>query len=106
MKKLTKKWLIKNDACISGILWFDKRYPKGLILTKKNIAEAIDKLIKYHNRDRRSASIDLSWFIRQVSGDNSFSRRIGNLDWHKIKKKEMLECTFEDLLDIRKTNKK
>jgi len=105
MRKLTKKWLIENSACISGILWFDRTYPDGLILTKNNMAKAINKLIKYHNRDKRSASIDLNWFIRMTSGRNDFYRRIGNLNWDKIKKKAMIECTWKDLLDIRKANK-
>lgn len=44
--KLTLEILNKNHACKEGIKYFKRKYPKGLLLTKKNIRKAVQDLFR------------------------------------------------------------
>jgi len=101
MRKLTKKWLIKNDACADGIKWFNRAYPTGLILTKKNVTEAIEKLLKGKKRTRIDVCGYLNWLIRQIDDDMHMTT-LETFYWAAIEKKEIIEAFWEDLLNIGK----
>ena len=57
MKTITTQWLIDNEACIKGIRWFNRNYPKGMKITKKNITELYAKLLK-----RKKLFEDYWWY--------------------------------------------
>lgn len=46
MRKLTVKWLIENNACDLGVKWFRRNYPDGMIYTKRNVRELVERLYR------------------------------------------------------------
>lgn len=74
MKKITTKWLIKKDACPDGVKWFERNYPDGLVITKRNMSVLIDKLLRrkkgfLSNYIKWDTYLQLIWLSRNIIGD-------------------------------------
>ena len=86
--EITTKWLIENEACVSGVNWFRKNYPDGLKITKKNITELFHRLFDRPRRfksdfmdkaDVYGACRQMDWLLDNLikGGNNEFF----NMDW-------------------------
>jgi len=95
MRKLTKKWLVAHEACNEFTKWFNRVYPTGLVLNKKNIIIAIDKMLK--KREIYHISGDLSWFIHVLANNDNFTPRLVQCYWFDISRDEMIEAFWADL---------
>jgi hypothetical protein len=81
---ITREWLENDGACASGRKEFDRVFPKGMRLTRKNLMKAVKS--SGINKRNGALLLDMYWFFQSFKSMrikenrnklNSISRNIG-----------------------------
>lgn len=108
MRILTTKWLIEKRGCVSGVKWFKKNYPDGMVFTKENINELVGKLLKKkkiwwaaEENNRYDVCNNLDWLADRIGWDSRHPFLSGE-DWSKATQKQITDKFWEDYKEITK----
>jgi len=62
---ITKEFLKKKRACAPGRKEFDRIFPKGMRLTRKNLIKAVRKSKKYNVYGHNELLLDIIWLVQK-----------------------------------------
>ena len=100
---------MQEEACTKGYQWFCKKYPNGLQITKKNIEELYNKLMKrksgFESNERFFVAKQfdsirtLMWILdsMQFVGDKQLNLE----DWDNGTKKDIINAWWKDYKRIK-----